>query len=184
MTSANTVSYHSSPHHRRSIRLKGFDYSRGAVYFVTMCVQDRRWLFGEVVRDAMVLNHAGKIVTGSWAWLADRYPYVEQDVWRVMPDHFHGILMVHADPNRNRKIALLPGTRRKPLGRLIGVFKTVSTKRINRLQGTPAQRVWQRGYFEHVVRDPGSLEQLRAYVAGNPARWALRVAVEERFVAR
>jgi putative transposase len=181
-------------HHRRSIRLKGYDYTRDGAYFVTICTRDRACLFGTVVNGEMLLNQYGREVAGCWMWLAQRYSYVHLDQWVVMPNHVHGIIVIvddrrggsRTDPTRTAPTTGLVGqstvdidglwiasTKRKTLGRLIGAFKTVSTRRINGVRSTPGAKVWQRNYYEHVVRNRLQLRRVRRYIASNPSRWEL-----------
>lgn len=165
--------YDPDKHHRRSIRLKDYDYSSAGAYFVTLCTEERACLFGEIHENEMILSSAGHIVAGRWLWLAEKYSYVILDQWVVMPNHLHGIVVID---NEDRDSSHEGGSRtaptdRKPLGRLIGAFKTVSTKHINELRGTPAVTLWQRDYYEHVVRGPEELTRIRQYIEDNPARW-------------
>ena len=157
-------------HHRRSLRLKGHDYAQPGAYFVTVCTRDRAYLFGHVVNGEMRLNEYGQIVADTWKWLAVQYPYVELDVSVVMPNHLHGIVVIRDDVRRGVS-RNAPTWARKPLGRLIGVFKTVSTKRINILHSTQGMPLWQRDFYEHVVRNEAELMAIREYVLANPARW-------------
>jgi len=177
------MSYNPSIHHRRSIRLKGYDYTSSGAYFVTMCTRDRACTLGDIVRGTVMLSNIGRIVAQSWVWLGDHHPYVDLDAWVIMPNHVHGIILildddiVPCDRRGGSRTALTaavttaPTTKRKPLGRLIGAFKTVSTKRINEIRHTPGDRFWQRNYWEHIIRDESSLAQIRQYVINDPARW-------------
>lgn len=165
-------------HHRRSIRLKGYDYTAAGAYFVTNVTHQRECLFGEMVDGEMRLNPLGEIAAWAWEWLAQQYPYVDLDAWVVMPNHIHGILVmdVGARPSPSvgaRRDAPLPIIKRKPLGQLIGAFKTVSAKRINEHRATPGHPVWQRNYYEHIIRNEAALGRIRAYIHNNPAQWAL-----------
>ena len=164
-------------HRRRSIRLPDYDYSQPGAYFVTISTQSRLRLFGYVEDADMRLNEAGRLVARCWEWLAVRYRHVSLDQWIIMPDHLHGIIVLNDDPRRGGSRAALPG-KRKPLGQLIGAFKTASTKRLNEVSETPGATVWQRNYYEHVVRDEeelapitSGLAAVREYIAHNPARW-------------
>jgi putative transposase len=94
------MTYNPEEHHRRSIRLKEYDYAQPGAYFVTICVQDRECALGEVVDGGMVLNDLGRIVAASWSWLAGQYPYVALDEWGVMPNHLHGIIIINDDASR------------------------------------------------------------------------------------
>ncbi len=157
-------------HHRRSIRLKGYDYAQAGAYFVTMCTQGRVCLFGDVVDGQMQLNECGQVVADSWLWLSGRYPYVGMDEWVVMPNHLHGIIIL-SEPDCRGGSRTAPTKNRKSIGRLIGAFKTVSTKRLNAMRSTPGVPVWQRNYYEHIVRSEESLTRIRQYIVDNPARW-------------
>ncbi len=172
-------------HRRRSIRLNGYDYTGDGAYFVTLCTRGRVNVFGTLAAGEMRLNEYGREVADCWAWLAERYPYVHLDQWIVMPNHTHAIIVIADDrpedagPDGRGGSRTAPtgsvGARnvrngRKTLGRLIGAFKTVSTKRINDVRSTPGKKLWQRNYYEHVIRNDGSLRRIRAYIAGNPSR--------------
>ena len=166
-------------HNRRSIRLHGYDYSRAGVYFVTICAWNREFLFGDAVDGKTMLNDFGEMVAESWEWLATRYDYVELDRWTIMPNHMHGIIVitdVFKGGSRPGFAALCRGTtapteKRKPIGRLVGALKTVSTKRINHLRNTPGVKIWQRNYYEHIIRNDDELYRIREYIANNPAQW-------------
>ena len=123
------TTYNPRVHDRRSIRLTGYDYSQAGAYFVTVVVRDRSCLFGSVVDGAVHLNDTGRLVRDSWEWLAVRYPYVTLDEYVVMPNHLHGIIAM-TDPCRGGSRTAQTPVRRQPLGRMIGAFKTVSTKRL------------------------------------------------------
>ena len=128
----------------------------------------------------MELNEWGYVAAETWLWLAGQYPYVDLDKWVVMPNHMHGIIVITDgnDTGRGRSrrggsrtAATPPPNKRKPLGSLIGTFKTVSTKRINAIRNTPSEPIWQRNYYEHIVRDERALDTIRDYIAANPRRW-------------
>lgn len=180
------MKYDPQKHHRRSIRLPGHDYSRPGGYFVTIVAHGRECLFGEIVNDEMRLNEYGQIADDAWQWLARQYPYIELGIWVVMPNHLHGIIVLHeAGRGGSRGEAAPTGAYRpKPLGGLIGAFKTVSAKKINLLRKTEGGIVWQRNYYEHIIRNdedynriPPSFPHFRSSKWGmqggaNPAAWA------------
>jgi len=119
----------------RSIRLKGYDYSQAGAYFIILCTQNRENLFGKIADNEMALNNTGQIVADTWQWLEKQYDYVELDQWVIMPNHLHGIIVIndhHRDGSRTA-----PTEKHKPIGHLVGAFKTVSTKRINQICNTP-----------------------------------------------
>ena len=137
---------------------------------MTICTRDRASLLGEMVDGETRLNEFGHIVADAWEWLAVQYAHVELDTSVVMPNHLHGIVVIRDDVRRGVS-RNAPTVGRKPLGRLIGVFKTVSTKRVNQLQSTPGAPLWQRDFYEHVIRDEGDLQGIRGYIQANPALW-------------
>ena len=157
-------------HHRRSIRLQGYDYSQAGAYFVTIVAWQREMLFGEIMDGMMKLNEFGRIVSEKWQWLEMQYEYVELGEWVIMPNHFHGILVIH-DGRGGSRSAPTP-IKRKPLGGLIGAFKTVSTKQINLLRDTEGQVVWQRNYYERIIRNESEMDRISLYIESNPLRWA------------
>jgi REP element-mobilizing transposase RayT len=163
-------------HHRRSIRLRRYDYSQPGSYYVTLCTQGKEHLFGQIVEGEMHRNEWGDHVARCWEWLGQQYPYIDLDEWTVMPNHLHGIIVITA-PTNTRLIVGRGGsrtapTKRKPLGRLVGAFKTVSTDDINQLRGTPARPLWQRDFYDHIIRNEDELNKIREYIRTNPLRWA------------
>ncbi|NJN56725.1 MAG: transposase [Leptolyngbyaceae cyanobacterium SL_5_9] len=166
------MKYNLDKHHRRSIRLQGYDYSSPGAYFITVCTHQRECLFGEITDGEMRLNELGQIAANVYLWLAMQYSYVHLDAWVVMPNHLHGILVL-TDPCRgvSRNAPTEDATTRKSLGRLIGAFKTVSTKRINLMRDTSGSVVWQRNYYEHIIRNEKSLHYIRQYIHHNPVSW-------------
>ncbi len=145
--------------------MPGRDYASDGAYYVTVCTVDRGATLGEIVDGQIRLNAVGTVVAETWRWLTVRYPYVTLDQWCVMPDHLHGILVLgdartKMGGSRTAPIAVTDATnvvvspvRRKPIGGLIGAFKTVSTKQINALRNTPGAVVWQRDFWDHIVRN-------------------------------
>ena len=155
---------------RKANRLEGYDYSRAGCYFVTICVQDKQSLFGEIIQDGMVLNQAGEIANTRWQWLSERYDYVELDEYVVMPNHFHGILIIQPRRDRSRPVPT-DVLKIKSLSELIGAFKTTSSKRI-REDGLACFK-WQRSFYDHVIRDDEDLKRVREYIQNNPLKWVL-----------
>ena len=161
---------------RRSIRLQGYDYSQADVYFVTIVAQARACLFGEEVDGNVHLSKTGRMVSDCWQWLESQYAYVALDEYVLMPNHLHGLIMITDNVRRGGSRTAPTGEgsptgKRKPLGRLIGAFKTVSTKQVKLAHDLPGKTLWQRNYFEHVVRSEESLDKIRQYIRDNPARW-------------
>ena len=180
-------------HHRRSIRLRSHDYAAGGVYYVTICAEERRRLFGVVVNGRMALNEAGRAVRDEWLQSATLRHEIVLDEWVVMPDHLHAIVAIRnpADGNAGdpRKKGDPPGgdplpkgPAPKSLGALIAGFKSASGRRINALRNTPGATVWHRNYYEHIVRDAADLARIRAYIRDNPANWDVLRYGEPRFM--
>lgn len=146
---------------------------------MTIVAWQRECLFGEIADGEMKLNDFGKIVAEKWQWLETQYEYVELVAWIVMPNHFHGILVIHdygrggsrSAPTGDLQIARITPTKRKPLGGLIGAFKTVSSKHINLLRRTGGIPVWQRNYYEHIIRNEREMDNITKYIETNPSRW-------------
>ncbi len=170
------MTYHPSKHHRRSIQ--AYDYGQPGTYYVTICTHRHVCLFGDVMDDTMCLNGYGHLVEEQWVQTEAIRPNVIMDVFQVMPNHVHGIIGI-ADPEfGNRGIARHAPTARqfgKPiqnsLPTIVGSFKSVVTKRINRRRGTPGALLWQRGYYEHIIRHERALDGIRQYIVENSLRW-------------
>ena len=155
---------------RKLNRLEGYDYSKAGCYFVTVCVRSREELLGEIVDGEMVLNQTGEIVDTRWRWLSERYDYVESDEYVVMPNHFHGILIIQPHWDRSRPVPT-DALKIKSLSELVGAFKTTSSKRI-REHGLACFN-WQRSFYDHVIRDDDDLNRIREYIQNNPLKWSL-----------
>ncbi len=176
--------YSPEQHHRRSIRLQGYDYSSPGYYFVTVCTQGLRSRYGVVVDDGMRLNDAGRMVEHWWQSLAEKFVHVDLDEHVTMPNHFHGIIVIvdsrrgapMCAPSRGRSDAVGLPEKRVPLGEIVQWFKTMTTNEFIRgvkESGWPRfdRKLWQRDYFEHVIRDEKSLNNIRRYIRANPLMW-------------
>ena len=181
--------------HRRSIRLQGYDYSQAGAYFVTICAQGRECLFGGIENDVMALNGYGCVVHDEWLRTAEIRAEIQTGEFVVMPNHFHGIVIINEStagairelPLRTHNYSVgaihesplqspLPGTSRQQrrqmaLSKIIGRFKMLTAKRINVIRQLPGVPVWQRNYYEHVIRNEADHGQIAEYIAGNPRRW-------------
>ncbi len=170
-------------HHRRSIRLRNHDYSSVGACFVTICTAGRECLFGDVVDGTMRLNEAGWVVDTVWRSLPQRYPGIEMDAFVVMPNHTHGIIVIndtlgtsHASPSLGQGVGAihelpLRNRRNMTLPKIIGYLKMNSAKRINQSRDNPGAPVWQRNYYERIIRDDRELNGIRQYIVDNPAKW-------------
>jgi REP element-mobilizing transposase RayT len=167
-------------HHRHSIRLRDYDYALAGAYLVTICTRNREMLFGEIQGGEMIINQLGEIANNSWLWLFDRYDYITPDYYIVMPNHFHGIIILQDQSGDSRVAPIKMPMNHKPLGQLIGAFKTTSTKRINQFGNLRKDVLWQRNYFEHVIRNENELNSIRKYIIENPMRWEYDAENPER----
>jgi putative transposase len=179
------MKYDPERHHRHSIRLKGYDYTQAGAYFVTVCTKDRACLFGDVADGEMRLNQIGYIVRQCWLAIPEHFPRVLLDEFMVMPNHVHGIIVIirathnvgatHASPQPNASpLRARPhGPQRQSVASIVGSFKSAATKRINEHRGTPGTPVWQRNYYEHIIRNDESLNRIRQYIMNNPLQWTL-----------
>jgi REP element-mobilizing transposase RayT len=216
--------YEPQKHHRRSIRLKGYDYTQAGAYFVTLCIRNRDCLLGEIMQGIMHLSPFGRIVEKEWYRTATVRRNVELDAFVIMPNHIHGIIIL-SDTNRNplratrrylpvcspdfiervaptdhlltplratrrylpafspdfiERVAPTAGIMDKPLpkgplsaslGAIVGQFKSLSAKRINRLRQTPSVPVWQRDFYDHIIHREASLHAIQRYIVENPLHW-------------
>ena len=166
-------------HHRRSIRLTGYDYSQAGAYFLTVCAYRRGCLFGEIVDGQTRLNANGEIVNDCWHRLPEHYPNIKLDAFVVMPNHIHAIVVLTPGVGAGFKPAPTPQRGPPPaptpqhgLPEIVRGFKTFSSRRINEGRRTSGVPVWQHNYYDHIIRDEGALERIRQYIVLNPARWA------------
>ncbi len=161
-------------HHRRSIRLRGFDYAAHGAYFVTIVTHERREFFGRIVADEMRLNVAGRIVAKEWQRSGDLRSNVEIDDFVVMPNHFHGIVfLTQTDEGtlRSAPTRSFGGGMAGSLPVVVRNFKGAVTRRM-RERGFD-EPVWQRNYHERVIRNERELQAIQRYIADNPRQWAL-----------
>ncbi|MCY4448109.1 MAG: transposase [Chloroflexi bacterium] len=167
---------------RRSIRLKGYDYTQVGAYFVTIAVRGRLALFGEVVDGEVRLSGAGEMAREVWQAMPQRFPFVEMDAFVVMLDHVHGIVVIRGDgagaPIGDARVSGRAGAAptARALGDVVGAYKSLTTAAYIRGvhdAGWPLfhGRLWQRNFYERVVRDECELNELRAYIRDNPLRW-------------
>jgi len=182
------MEYSCDKHNRRSIRLSRYDYSQTGAYFVTICIQNQKFLLGEIIDGEVQLNDAGRMISMTWEGLPNRFPSAETDQFIVMPNHIHGIIILTKDCTREHKVdgehkvrpygegrprGTLPGT----ISRIIQALKSITTNEyivgVRQNSWTPFQgRLWHRNYYEHVIRDENELNRIREYIIYNPANWS------------
>lgn len=166
-------------HHRQSIRLRNYDYSQPGCYFLTICTHKKQCWFGEIQNDRMCLNQIGKIVAEEWLNTPQIRLNFQLDQWVIMPNHLHGIVIInkHILGLGEGDIDIL-GARNAPLRQepnsissFVAGFKSAVTKRINLLRNNRDVPLWQRNYYESIIRDEQSLIAIREYIKNNPYQW-------------
>ena len=183
------MTYDPEKHHRRSIRLREYDYAQAGAYFVTICTQNRECMFGDVIEGRMVLSGSGEMIESVWHGLPEHYPGVIVNAFVVMPNHIHAVVILvgagaSACPDGSEEpqgVADRPG---QPQGvaptlslpDVVHRLKSLTTARYRREIRESgwqpfAGRLWQRNYYEHVIRDEDDLNRIRQYIAENPLRW-------------
>lgn len=172
---------------RKNIRLPDYDYSSPGCYFVTICTFRKRHSLGLIKDEQSILNKNGKLVSGYWASIPDIYSNVELDEFVVMPNHIHGLITIvaagslqegtiptdpinsvgvgSADPHDDARKTTIPS--------IVARFKKTSTTAINRFHNSRGSKVWQRNYYEHVIRNELELTKAREYIVNNPMKWTL-----------
>jgi putative transposase len=183
------MTYDPLNHNRRSIRLKGFDYSQNGEYFITICTYDREPLFGDVVDGEMILNEYGKMAEMFWKEIPLHFPDVELDEFVIMPNHVHGIVVINRAsgfvgvPNIGVSLGvqnfeplqeipqqnLFQKTIPRSIGSIIRGYKTGVTKWFR--NNTEIYSVWQRNYYERIIRTDAELNNIREYIINNPSNW-------------
>lgn len=181
------MKYDPKIHHRRSIRLKGYDYSQAGAYFITIVTFQREYLFGEVVDGEMVLSKFGQVAKQQWEKLPRRFRNIEADTFVVMPNHIHGIIVINDDTRRgtaeSAKDLGAESSRRAPtkeqfqkpvpgsIPTIVRSYKSAVSYRINLMRGTKDAHVWQRNYYERVIRNEREMESFWNYIHANPMQW-------------
>jgi REP element-mobilizing transposase RayT len=166
--------YDPKKHHRRSIRLKGYNYSSEGFYFITICTEGRRCLFGTIINGKMVLNDYGKIVDNEWQnTIKIRNGDVVLHEYVIMPNHIHAIIQIHRGVSHTpNEISHTPNeilhtpfqSPSKTLGAIIRGFKGAVSKQIGK-------SIWQRNYYESIINDKQAFENISKYIRNNPAKW-------------
>ncbi|MBM4067082.1 MAG: transposase [Planctomycetes bacterium] len=174
------MKYDSDIHPRKSLRLKEYDYSRLGAYFITICTYEKECIFGKVENEYMLLNQFGKIVLEFWNNLPERYANIKLDSFVIMPNHVHGIIKIidtvgaiHELPLQTANTNQKTKRRRMLIPKVVGYFKMNSAKQINTIRNSTDIPVWQRNYYEHIIRNENKLNKIREYIHNNPLKWHL-----------
>ncbi len=184
--------YNPTIHHRRSIRLKGYDYSQAGLYFITICVQDRKYLFGQIEDGVVVLNDAGKMAQNEWQKIPSRFTNVQLHEYIIMPNHFHAIMEIvgstlvvdqnahddgdDIDDEKGGQSQGIAPTNTKTIGDIVGAFQSIVTveyiRGVKRFGWQPFNaKLWQRNFYEHIIRDEQSCQRISNYIVNNPKNW-------------
>jgi len=179
---------------RQSTRLREYDYSTVNAYFVTLCTYNRECLFGYIEESGMISNQFGNIVHTKWNDIPVHFKNIVLDEFTIMPNHLHGIIIItdkkmdvgakhslntktfaihqsntNASPLQNHQKGTKPGS----LSSIIQNFYSVTTRKINRIRKTPGLKLWQRNYFDRIIRNENELNKIREYIINNPLKWHL-----------
>ena len=177
-------------HHRRSTRLEGRNYAQPGMYCVTICTHERECALGKIEDGKMRLSREGEIIQPWWMEIRAHFQHVEIDSFVIMPNHIHAIVTLkpgRGEVSSPRSPQYTSTTTRKPqgdgtsplpkweptLGQVIAYFKYQSTKAVNEIEGTFRAKFWQRGFYDHVIRDKADLTRTRRYILENPINWPL-----------
>ena len=178
------MKYDPLKHHRRSIRLNGYDYSQPGSYFITICAQNRECLFGDISDKKTVLNDIGQMVELVWKKMPERFYNTKLDEYIIMPNHLHGIIVIQKVdlilniemPNDNYQVDVELQKCIPTIGDIIGSFKSLSA--MEYIRGVQKsgwksfdKHLWQRNYYEHIIRNKNEFEKIRYYIRGNPSQW-------------
>jgi len=182
--------------HRHLIRLRDYDYSSNGAYFLSLCTRERKCKFVEIIDGSMHLNEVGCIVEACWRAIAKNFPYVKLDSWVIMSNHLHGIILItkalqpvgskqalpaltasclNKSSNKTEEHLYQPlhGTNPGSLSAIVQNFKSISTRKINRCLHSPGATLWQRNYYERIIRNENELERAHTYIVNNPVKWSL-----------
>ena len=170
------MKYNPQKRHRRSIRLKGYDYSQAGAYFITICTKNRKCLFGQVVNGEMILNEMGQIAYDEWLKTPELRSNVSLDVFVIMPNHMHGIVVILDQAECDSPIPMPMPMQASPfrspsnnIGAIARGYKSSVTKQINLLNYSGS--VWHRNYHEHIIRTEQSYHLISDYIINNPKKW-------------
>ena len=172
--------FDSDRHHRRSIRMKNYDYAGEGLYFITICVNHHRCLLGRIENGVMIPNAAGTMMETEWLKMPERFPYTVLQEHVLMPNHFHGIVEILESPlcacSSDTCTCSTPPSKRAALGEMVGAFKSIVTgeyiKGVKEL-GWPrfAGKLLQRNYWEHTIRSWDAFFNISYYININPKKW-------------
>ncbi len=160
------MSYDPEIHHRRSIRLKDYDYSNEGMYFITICCDKREDKFGDIINNKMIMNELGNIAQTQWQELTTRFSHITLGEFVVMPNHFHGILIIENVLNSDET------TKITSISDVVGAYKSLVMHHVLKLFGDkPLGKIWQKNMYEHIIRNLTSYNKIENYIINNPQSW-------------
>ncbi|MBI1837293.1 MAG: hypothetical protein HYR91_08520 [Flavobacteriia bacterium] len=184
------MNFNPALHHRKSIRLKNYDYSKQGLYFITLCIENKQQIFGEIIGGNMILNELGKIAHNEWLNTANVRDNISLHEFIIMPDHFHAILEINYQKGENKQSIGAFKSPSQTIGSIIRGYKIATTKKIKdflieespkiilgknnstgELQFAPNSKIWQRNYYESIIRDEKAYQNITNYIKNNPINW-------------
>lgn len=145
---------------RKRTRLKGYDYSNNAYYFITICVNDKTEIFGKIQNNEIKLNNFGKLIEDQLLNLHQRFPTVEIDYYVIMPNHVHFIMILNNEEDKKLSVS-----------QIVGAFKSLTTRELHK--SSSVEFKWQRSFYDRIIRNEKELYNIRQYIEQNPLRWEL-----------
>jgi putative transposase len=170
--------YNPNIHNRKSIRLKGYDYAQAGLYFITICCQNKIHRFGHIENATMNLNEFGTVAYNEWIKLSERFPNIQLDVFQIMPNHMHGIIELNVragfTPAPNN-LDIGASARVAPtVGDIVGAYKSLVANGcldIYKSKNKTMGKLWQRNYYEHIIRNEKAYHNISEYIIANPVKW-------------
>jgi REP element-mobilizing transposase RayT len=143
---------------RKTIRLKDYDYSSAGYYYITICTKDRKCILGKAENDSITVSKLGEIITKNWNALVSMYKHIELNQYVVMPNHIHAIIVLNENCT-------------KTIGDIICGYKSKTAREYNKINKLNGEAIWQRGYYEHIIRNEKELYRIQKYILENPIKW-------------
>jgi len=182
--------YNPAVHNRHSIRLPGYDYTRPGAYFLTILTHKKEHLFGNVVKGDVQLSPVGEIVQEQWQKIPTHFSDVLLDAFVIMPNHIHGILVITEgaasmgkgkafdlwDDHKSNALPLRLGSQPGSIPAVVQNFKSITSRKINKLLNSPGSTIWHRNFYEHIIRDEEDYLRILQYIQENPLKWESKLA--------
>lgn len=169
------MGYDPAHHHRRSIRIRGYDYADAGWFFITVCTYEREPFLSLIEDNAVNLTAFGHLTELCWQAIPRHFPGVDCDAFVIMPNHVHGIIEIGIGEDAVHRTPTAEGFGKPVVASLSTImrsFKSAASRDINDVRGTPGTPVWQRGFYERVIRNQQEFEKFRRYIESNPSRWS------------